>query len=350
MIIKEIEKPKLRNLIGLSVKHHSDEDKISKESLLNNIRFIGSGKGAIALILGYLTDKKIIENKLNEVIVPDWLGYWVYNQIQPFAFPTKEFSDRAKVIMVYHQYGFPQNMDIILEYAREKKLIVIEDCAHVIESYYKGKKLGTFGDFSFNSFGKWLPCFILGGVESKFDDFNTYVDKALLNVPLGLTLLKDSAKFLHERSKFSRFYSFEKYARLFITMSYALYGKALKPSRLAIRLFLSNIEREVNIRQKRYSYFLKSVENLGICDHLEPDGITPYIIPLYCQENKRLRIVKKLRDRGVEANLYNFDIKRNLLSPQFVPCVCLPCHAGISDETFSDMTDIIIKENTKNNI
>jgi dTDP-4-amino-4,6-dideoxygalactose transaminase len=43
-------------------------------------------------------------------------------------------------------------MDDLCEIARRNRLVVIEDCAHAIESEYKGKKSGTIGDFGCFSF------------------------------------------------------------------------------------------------------------------------------------------------------------------------------------------------------
>jgi dTDP-4-amino-4,6-dideoxygalactose transaminase len=43
-------------------------------------------------------------------------------------------------------------MDAIMAIAKKHNLSVIEDCAHSIESEYKGKKTGTFGDFGCFSF------------------------------------------------------------------------------------------------------------------------------------------------------------------------------------------------------
>jgi len=149
-MIREVARPRLRDLFDF----HQPSAEFFKD-----IQLTGSGKGALAIILQYLYRKEIIQNKLAEVIVPDWLGYWVYNQIQSFAFPAKKYSERTKAIMVYHQYGFPQDMDKILDFARDKKLIIIEDCAHAIDSSYKGKPLGTFGDFTIYSFSKWFFCF-----------------------------------------------------------------------------------------------------------------------------------------------------------------------------------------------
>ena len=43
-------------------------------------------------------------------------------------------------------------MDAIIEIAKEKKLKIIEVCAHAVETEYKGKKSGTLGDFGCFSF------------------------------------------------------------------------------------------------------------------------------------------------------------------------------------------------------
>ena len=98
MIIREVEKPHLRDLIGLpKIKKAKDFEVIEKD-ILSGVRVVGSGKGAIALILAYLTKRGIISNKLDEVLVADWVGYWVYNQIQPFAFPAKRFSEKTTIM------------------------------------------------------------------------------------------------------------------------------------------------------------------------------------------------------------------------------------------------------------
>ena len=59
----------------------------------------------------------------------------------------------TKAIIVVHQFGFPADMDAIMDLARQHDLKVIEDCAQAHGASYKGKKVGTFGDagvFSLN--------------------------------------------------------------------------------------------------------------------------------------------------------------------------------------------------------
>ena len=43
-------------------------------------------------------------------------------------------------------------MDKITKWAKKKKLLVIEDCAETCGSSFKGKKLGTWGDYGCFSF------------------------------------------------------------------------------------------------------------------------------------------------------------------------------------------------------
>ena len=180
-------------------------------------------------------------------------------------------------------------------------------------------------------------------MKSKFDDFSGYTDELTANSSFGLTLIKDLAKFFYEWSSFSNSEILKRYAAFSINMSYSLYGDALKASWPARHLLSAKINSEIGSRQKRYRHFLENTGQLGICDHLEKEGVTPYIIPIRCPENKNKKVVETLRDRGVITGSYHFDINRNMLSPNFVPCVWIPCHSGISDGDFSDLTDSIVK-------
>jgi dTDP-4-amino-4,6-dideoxygalactose transaminase len=59
---------------------------------------------------------------------------------------------RTKAIMVVHMCGRCCEMDPILEIARRHGLRVIEDCAHAIESTYRGDAAGLMGDAGCFSF------------------------------------------------------------------------------------------------------------------------------------------------------------------------------------------------------
>lgn len=61
-------------------------------------------------------------------------------------------TNKTKAIVIVHYAGIACDMDIIMEIAIKYNIIVIEDAAQSIDSYYKGKRLGTIGHLSTFSF------------------------------------------------------------------------------------------------------------------------------------------------------------------------------------------------------
>jgi dTDP-4-amino-4,6-dideoxygalactose transaminase len=61
-------------------------------------------------------------------------------------------TPRTRAIIPVHLAGRPCNMDAIMDIAKRHDLLVIEDAAHCIEGWYKGKKIGNIGDMTCFSF------------------------------------------------------------------------------------------------------------------------------------------------------------------------------------------------------
>ena len=61
-------------------------------------------------------------------------------------------TPRTRAILPVHFAGRPCAMDRIMAIARKHDLLVIEDCAHAIETEFRGQPAGTFGDFGCYSF------------------------------------------------------------------------------------------------------------------------------------------------------------------------------------------------------
>ena len=61
-------------------------------------------------------------------------------------------TDRTRVIVPVHYAGVACEMDTIIDIARRHKLLVVEDAAQGVMSTYKGRALGTIGDFGCYSF------------------------------------------------------------------------------------------------------------------------------------------------------------------------------------------------------
>ena len=61
-------------------------------------------------------------------------------------------TPKTKVIVPVHYAGVACDMDRIMEIAEKHHLLVVEDAAQAIDSYYKGRPLGTIGHLSAFSF------------------------------------------------------------------------------------------------------------------------------------------------------------------------------------------------------
>lgn len=90
-----------------------------------------------------------------------WLGakpIFVDIESSTYSIDTKDLkkkiSDKTKVIIAQHTFGIPAQIEEIKKIASDHKLFLIEDCAHVINGFNRERKLGTFGDAAFFSFGR----------------------------------------------------------------------------------------------------------------------------------------------------------------------------------------------------
>lgn len=64
----------------------------------------------------------------------------------------RKITDKTKMIVPVHIGGYPVDLDPIMKIAKEKNILVLEDAAHAFGAEYKGRKIGTIGDFAAYSF------------------------------------------------------------------------------------------------------------------------------------------------------------------------------------------------------
>ena len=64
----------------------------------------------------------------------------------------KKITPKTKAIVIVHFAGRSCNMSSIMKLVTKHNLILIEDCAHAIETIYHDRPAGTFGDFGVFSF------------------------------------------------------------------------------------------------------------------------------------------------------------------------------------------------------
>ena len=91
----------------------------------------------------------------------------VYLTMDPDAI-ERRITPRTKAIIPVHLYGQPADMDPILELAKRRGLVVIEDAAQAHGSEYNGRRCGSMGDIAAFSFypGKNLGAYGEGGAAT----------------------------------------------------------------------------------------------------------------------------------------------------------------------------------------
>jgi len=101
----------------------------------------------------------------------------VFVDIDPVTFNIRadqiesRITPRTKAIMPVHLYGQMADMDPIMEIARRRKLVVIEDAAQAIGAEYQSRRAGSIGDYGCFSFfpSKNLGCCGDGGMVTVND-------------------------------------------------------------------------------------------------------------------------------------------------------------------------------------
>jgi len=105
----------------------------------------------------------------DEVIVPAYTWWSDYTcVVQAGALPVfadidrslcvdpedfaRKITPRTKALIAVHLLGGPCDMDPILETARKKNIMILEDAAQCVGGSYHGKKLGSIGDVGIYSF------------------------------------------------------------------------------------------------------------------------------------------------------------------------------------------------------
>ncbi|EAL3482067.1 UDP-N-acetylbacillosamine transaminase [Campylobacter coli] len=64
----------------------------------------------------------------------------------------KESEKKPKALILTHLYGNAAKMDEIVQICEKENIILIEDAAEALGSFYKGRALGTFGEFGAYSY------------------------------------------------------------------------------------------------------------------------------------------------------------------------------------------------------
>jgi dTDP-4-amino-4,6-dideoxygalactose transaminase len=164
---KEFRHTDFLSLFKNSLKKHLGEE---------NIFLLGSGRQALEIIFGQVNiekrDEIILSNYNLKALLPLILRFKlkpVFVDISPTSYCVepkrfeKAITSKTKFVILTHMFGACTDISKFVEIAIKHNILIIEDCAHAFGSEYKGRKLGSFGDFSFFSFDYIKPLSTMGG-------------------------------------------------------------------------------------------------------------------------------------------------------------------------------------------
>lgn len=303
-------------------------------SLEPRVAYTFSGKSAIALVLNHYRAQRVLPDKVSQVLVPPWLGTWVYMTMHNFCFPTTTMNKSVKGIMVYHQWGFPQKMEKIMAFAKKHRLFVLEDCAHAFQSSYRGQRVGTFGDESVWSFSKFFPSVVGGAIYSRKPGLLNFVRKSYKQS--DDTLAKKVFAHLVRTNKNPTAAAWREIRR-----NYAVYPELSACPPYAVKAVAKELAAgALEIRKEHFARLQSAFWGRAEARLLRDSEVSPWAVPLFFGSNNH-KVAAALQGHGIESGVYHFDVNRNMLRPKFVECVPVPCHQGLSGAVIERMIGII---------
>lgn len=297
-----------------------------------------TGRAAMTNILLFLRDTGVLKDKNDLCFVPQWMCVAFLQSIRKYCSPVPTYSDGVKVAVVYHQYGFPQNMDEIMNYSDRKNILIIEDCANVIKSEYNGVDVGGFGLGSIYSFSKMFPSIWGGALVTQNEELYEFSKKnqQRLNKPI-LSLFSHVTKYKSDRNRggVSVWDNLNQ-------MSYGVSEYTQKISQISKAIILQELKNNaIEVRIRNYQYMLNNFIDRPYFQGLEYVGVAPYILPLRADTKKLEKLVYMLSKYNIHTGIYQFDVNRNLFNPLFVPVVWIPIHQGMSLDDMNLICNIV---------
>ena len=211
-------------------------------------------------------------------------------------------TDKTRVILAMHYAGVACEMDTIMDIARRHGLLVVEDAAQAVMSSYKGKALGTIGDFGCYSFHE-TKNYSMGEGGAVMVNNPAYVERA--------EILREKGT---NRSKFFRG-QVDKYTWVDI-------GDSFLPSELNAAYLWAQLEMADEINEDRlrsWQRYWNAFQDLAAAGR-----VTLPTIPEDCVHNAHMFYIK-CKDLNERTALISFLKQRDILAVfHYVPLHSAP--------------------------
>ncbi len=189
-------------------------------------------------------------------------------------------TEKTKVIVPVHYAGVACEMDTIMDIAKRHNLLVVEDAAQGVNAFYKGRALGTIGDFGCFSFHE-TKNYTMGEGGALLFQNPDYLEKA--------EILREKGT---DRSKFFRG-QIDKY-------TWVDFGSSYLPSDMNAAYLYAQLEECGKIDGQRMAIW--NLYNEGLKELADRGLIEQPFIPKSCIHNAHMYYIK-LKDLDTRSRL-----------------------------------------------
>ena len=350
------------------------------------VTYVTAGRMAIALALDLLRvrpgEKVLIPafhcNAMVEPVIAAGAQPLFYRIKEDLGADLTDIAAKAdretRILLAPHYFGFPQDMPALRAFCDERRIALLEDCAHAFFGSSAGRALGSFGDFAIASLTKFFPvrdggCLIASPRAQHHEPVALSSQGFAANLATFLDTIEDATDYGRLRG-----------LRPLVTLKGGLRGlvRALAPDRqpkrsvnpaqsrgggegefdpswkrvsisAASRLIVALSPRHhiVANRRRNYERLSSAFSGLPGCRPLMPklpDGVVPYMFPLWV--GRLSEIFDRLEDDAVPMARFG-QFPWHGLEPDTCPVstqlsrhsVQFPCHQELTDQEMQAIID-----------
>jgi dTDP-4-amino-4,6-dideoxygalactose transaminase len=249
----------------------------------------------------------------------------------------KVISDKTKAIYITHYGGIPCEMDEITKLCKQHKILVIEDSACAVRSFYKGQACGTIGDM-----GMW-----------SFDAMKT-----LSTADGGMMYIKDPDKRIEAEERLYLGLPVKSKSGLDSSSGNTASWWEFEMNRTGRRAIMNNVTAAMGLAQlDKLSEFIEKRKNIQDIYISKLDKVGDIILPpipeyehtssyyfFWIQTKYRDKLAKYLLDKGVYSTFRYWPLNKIKLFTEYVTSefpnsdyaashtLNIPLHQSLSDE------------------
>lgn len=196
---------------------------------------------------------------------------------------SRKITANTRAIIFVHLYGLVGNIDKALKIAKDKKIILIEDCAQVFGSKFKDKPIGTFGAISCFSFYPTKNLGSLGEGGAIWTNNKIYYDYFIKAKAYGET-----------RRYWSEFISG--------------HSRITEIQAAIINIYLNDIKKDIKKRKNLAKYYFDKLSSVKLRKYIRllkshPDADS--VVHLFVIEaQNRDSLVKYLKKKNIETHIH----------------------------------------------